>query len=80
MKDTDMDKLVNVMIDVANEVKLLRKDMDRRFGAMDKRFETMDKRFETMDKRFEAMDKRFERMEKQQVRTNLALMELQPRS
>src|SRR6056297_3363007 len=50
------------------DIKVLTKEMDKRFEAMDKRFEAMDKRFEAMDKemdkRFEAMDKRFEAMDK----------------
>src|SRR6056297_1031984 len=51
------------------DIKVLTKEMDKRFEAMDKRFEAMDKRFEAltkeMDKRFEAMDKRFEALTKE---------------
>lgn len=51
-------------IDLREEVKILREDMDKRFEQMrtdmDKRFEQVDKRFEQVDKRFEQMDKCFE--------------------
>ncbi|TSA37349.1 MAG: hypothetical protein D4R63_12995 [Methylococcaceae bacterium] len=53
-------------IDLRNEMKLLREDMDKRFEQVDKRFEQVDKRFEQMHietaKRFEQVDKRFEQL------------------
>ena len=46
-------------IDLRNEMRLLREDMDKRFEQVDKRFEQMQvetaKRFEQVDKRFEQM-------------------------
>ncbi|MDP3876905.1 MAG: hypothetical protein Q8Q50_07985 [Methylobacter sp.] len=57
-------------IDLRNEIKLLREDMDKRFEQIQieavKRFEQVDKRFEQMQiesaKRFEQVDKRFEQL------------------
>ena len=57
-------------IDLRNEMKLLREDMDKRFEQVDKRFEQMQvetaKRFEQVDKRFEQMQvetaKRFDQL------------------
>jgi hypothetical protein len=53
-------------VDLRNEMKLLREDMDKRFEQVDKRFEQVDKRFEQMQietaKRFEQVDKRFEQL------------------
>ena len=51
-------------IELREEMKGLREDMDKRFDfmreEMSKRFEQVDKRFEQADKRFEQLDKRFE--------------------
>ena len=51
-------------IELREEMKGLREDMDKRFDLMreemNKRFEQVDKRFEQVDKRFEQFDKRFE--------------------
>jgi len=53
-------------VDLRNEMKLLREDMDKRFEQVDKRFEQIQiesaKRFEQVDKRFEQVDKRFEQL------------------
>ena len=53
-------------IDLRNEMKLLREDMDKRFEQVDRRFEQMQvetaKRFEQVDKRFEQVDKRFDQL------------------
>jgi TolA-binding protein len=53
-------------IDLRNEMKLLREDMDKRFEQVDRRFEQMQvetaKRFEQIDKRFEQVDKRFDQL------------------
>ena len=51
-------------IDLRNEMKLLREDMDKRFEQVDKRFEQMHietaKRFEQVDKRFEQLTSRID--------------------
>ena len=51
-------------IELREEMKGLREDMDKRFDfmreEMSKRFEQVDKRFEQVDKRFEQFNKRFE--------------------
>ena len=55
-------------IELREEMKGLREDMDKRFDfmreEMSKRFEQVDKRFEQVDKRFEQADKRFEQLDK----------------
>ncbi len=62
-------------IDLRNEMKLLREDMDKRFEQVvirfeqvehqfEKRFEQVEKRFEQVDKRFEQVDKRFDQVDK----------------
>ncbi|MHA1448984.1 MAG: DUF3782 domain-containing protein [Candidatus Hodarchaeales archaeon] len=54
------------VIATKDDIKLVIKEMDKRFEAVDKRFEeliaSMNKRFEAVDKRFEAVDKRFEEL------------------
>ena len=51
-------------VDLRNEMKLLREDMDKRFEQVDKRFEQMHietaKRFEQVDKRFEQLTSRID--------------------
>jgi len=51
-------------IDLRNEMKLLREDMDKRFEQVDRRFEQMQvetaKRFEQVDKRFDQLTARME--------------------
>jgi uncharacterized protein YhaN len=51
-------------IDLRNEMKLLREDMDKRFVQMQvetaKRFEQIDKRFEQVDKRFDQLTSRMD--------------------
>ena len=62
-------------IDLRNEMKLLREDMDKHFEQVvirfeqvehqfEKRFEQVEKRFEQVDKRFEQVDKRFDQVDK----------------
>lgn len=51
-------------VDLRNEMKLLREDMDKRFEQIQiesaKRFEQVDKRFEQVDKRFEQLTSRLD--------------------
>ena len=51
-------------VDLRNELKMLREDMDKRFEQMHtettKRFEQVDKRFEQVDKRFEQLTSRID--------------------
>jgi hypothetical protein len=51
-------------VDLRNEMKMLREDMDKRFEQMytetTKRFEQVDKRFEQVDKRFEQLTSRID--------------------
>ena len=51
-------------IDLRNEMRLLREDMDKRFEQVDKRFEQMQvetaKRFEQVDKRFDQLTSRMD--------------------
>jgi len=55
-------------IDMREEIKTSRLDMDKRFEQVDRRFEQVDKRFEqmqaNMDKRFEQVDRRFEQVDR----------------
>jgi len=47
-------------IDLRNEMKLLREDMDKRFEQVNIRIEQIDKRFEQIDKRFDQLTSRMD--------------------
>ncbi|MCX7084093.1 MAG: hypothetical protein NTY69_00990 [Methylococcales bacterium] len=73
MLKAQINHFAHLDIDLRNEMKLLREDMDKRFEQVvirfeqvkhqfEKRFEQVDKRFEQVDKRFDQVDKRFEQI------------------
>jgi len=68
MLKAQTNKISRLYIDLRNEMKALRLDMNKRFEQIDKRFELVDKSFEQMQvetaERFEQVDKRFEQVDK----------------
>lgn len=61
--DEIKDITLQVLIDIREEIKGLRREMDQRFAQMDQRFAQMDQRFAQMDQRFARMEERLGRME-----------------
>ncbi|MEM0940915.1 MAG: hypothetical protein AAF600_11910 [Bacteroidota bacterium] len=53
-------ELLERMVRVEEELKLIHIRFDDHLAFIKERFEAIDKRFEAVDKRFEAVDKRFE--------------------
>ncbi|MEB3231033.1 MAG: hypothetical protein VKJ64_08490 [Leptolyngbyaceae bacterium] len=47
----------------AEEVELLRADMNKRFDTLEQRFDTLEQRFDTLEQRFDILEERFSRLE-----------------
>jgi chromosome segregation ATPase len=54
--DEIKDITLQVLIDIREEIKGLRKEMDQRFAQMDQRFAQMDQRFARMEERLGRME------------------------
>jgi predicted nuclease with TOPRIM domain len=62
VKETEMDRLINAVIEVSSRITSLENSVTEKL--------------ESMDTKLESMDGRLIKMEKQQAKTNLALSEL----
>ena len=58
-------KLSDVVANLAKTMNERFEQIDRRFAQIDKRFEQIDKRFEQIDERFAQIDRRFEKNDEQ---------------
>ena len=59
--------LLERIVRVEEELKLLREMFEIRFEAFEKRFEAFEKRFEAFDKRFEVIDGRHESLQREMI-------------
>lgn len=76
MKETEMDKLIDAVIEVSTRISSLENKVSDRLESMDTKLESMDSKLETMNTKLDKHEKQLAKLDKHAVTTNLSIIEL----